>query len=78
MSEDQQELQWLGALFRKLRLKKGWTLEQTEEHGWHDWKYLQKIENGRNITIMTFFKLCELYGVKSDRILKSFETTFKL
>lgn len=78
MSEDQQELQMLGALFKGLRLKKGWTLEETEDHGWHDWKYLQKIENGRNITMMTFFRLCELYGVKSDKVLKSFESVLKL
>ncbi|MGE3610985.1 MAG: helix-turn-helix domain-containing protein [Bacteriovoracaceae bacterium] len=78
MSEDQQELQMLGSLFRGLRLKKGWTLEQTEEHGWHDWKYLQKIESGRNITMTTFFNLCKLYGVRPERLLKSLESVFKL
>jgi transcriptional regulator with XRE-family HTH domain len=77
MSDTQQELQRLGTLFRQLRLQKGWTLEQTEDHGRHDWKYLQKIESGRNITLMTFFKICELYGVKTERVLKSFESTLK-
>ena len=77
MVDNQQDLRQLGSLFRELRLKKGWTLEQTEEHGWHDWKYLQKIENGRNITVLTLLKLCELYGVKSDRILKVLETVLK-
>ncbi len=78
MSGDQQELELLGALFRELRLRKGWTLEETEEHGWHDWKYLQKIESGRNITMSTFFKICELYGVRPEKLLKSLETVFKL
>lgn len=56
--------------FREIRQKKGWTLEDTEDHGWHDWKYLQKIESGQNITILTFFKLCDLYGIKSEILIK--------
>ncbi len=63
----------MGTLFRGLRLRKGWTLEETEELGWHDWKYLQKIESGRNITMSTFFKLCELYGARPEKVLKALE-----
>lgn len=70
MSDKQQDLQRLGSLFRELRLKKGWTLEDTEDHGWHDWKYLQKIESGQNITILTLFKLCSLYGISAEKFLK--------
>lgn len=78
MPKDQQELQMLGALFRELRLRKGWTLEETEDHGWHDWKYLQKIESGRNITMSTFLNLCELYGMRPEKLLKTLENAFKL
>lgn len=62
MAECQQDLKKMGTLFRGLRLRKGWTLEETEEHGWNDWKYLQKIESGRNITMSTFFKFASFMG----------------
>lgn len=78
MSKYQQDLKLLGHLFKDLRLKRGWTLEETEDHGWHDWKYLQKIENGQNITLSTFFKLCHLYGISSKGLLKNLESYFGL
>ena len=70
MGQRENELVKFGQLFRDIRQKKGWTLEDTEDHGWHDWKYLQKIESGQNITILTFFKLCDLYGIKSEILIK--------
>lgn len=70
MGQRENELVKFGQLFREIRQKKGWTLEDTEDHGWHDWKYLQKIESGQNITILTFFKLCDLYGIKSEILIK--------
>jgi len=63
MKKDEEMLNWVSQYLKSLRKAKGWTLEECEQHGWHDWKYLQKIENGQNITLLTFFKLCELYGV---------------
>ncbi len=42
-------LKTLGLHLRKIRLEKGWTLEQTEEHGWPSWRHLQKIEAGKNV-----------------------------
>ena len=77
MRDCPQELKKMGTLFRGLRLRKGWTLEETEEHGWHDWKYLQKIESGRNITMSTFFKLCELYGAQPEKILKALDVALR-
>lgn len=70
MGQRENELVKFGQLFREIRQKKGWTLEDTEDHGWYDWKYLQKIESGQNITILTFFKLCDLYGIKSEILIK--------
>ena len=70
MGQRENKLVKFGQLFREIRQKKGWTLEDTEDHGWHDWKYLQKIESGQNITILTFFKLCDLYGIKSEILIK--------
>lgn len=77
MSGEKQRLKELGALFRDLRLTRGWTLEETEDHGWHDWKYLQKIEGGRNITVLTLFKLCDLYGVRAEKFISALESSFK-
>lgn len=74
MDKNQEDLQRLGSLFRELRLKKGWTLEETEDHGWPDWKYLQKIESGQNITVLTLFKLCKLYGINAEKFLKDLKS----
>jgi len=78
MDDQQRNAQRMGRLLRKLRQKKGWTLEETEDHGWHDWKYLQKIETGQNITVATLFKLFEIYGVRSERLIKHLESALKL
>jgi transcriptional regulator with XRE-family HTH domain len=68
--ENQRYYKELGAFLRKLREKKGWSLEHTEEKGFHDWKYLQRIESGRNITLATLIKLGELYGMEPWELLK--------
>lgn len=54
-------LKALGARLREIRLQKGWTLEEAEEHGWPNWRHLQKIESGKNFTITTLKKLSKLY-----------------
>ncbi|MFM8316302.1 MAG: helix-turn-helix domain-containing protein [Deltaproteobacteria bacterium] len=55
---------------RKLRTDRGWTLEETEEHGWKSWRHLQRIESGQNFTIYTLWKICKLYGIKMADIFK--------
>lgn len=60
VSEDK-FLKAVGAKLRAIRLEKGWTLEETEEFGWPNWRHLQKIESGKNITILTLKKLSKLY-----------------
>lgn len=55
---------------RKLRTDRGWTLEQTEEHGWKSWRHLQRIESGQNFTIYTLWKICKLYGIKMSELFK--------
>ncbi|NOT80839.1 MAG: helix-turn-helix domain-containing protein [Bacteriovoracaceae bacterium] len=61
LSSEDKFLKALGARLRALRLEKGWTLEETEEHGWPNWRHLQKIESGKNMTILTLKKLSKLY-----------------
>jgi hypothetical protein len=59
----------IGLKVRALREQRGWTLEETEEHGWPSWQQLQKIEAGRNITIRTLVNLSNLFGVHPSVLL---------
>lgn len=60
----------LGRRVRELRSARGWTLEETEEHGWPSWRHLQKIEAGKNITVATLWKLAKLFKVPPSKILE--------
>ncbi len=62
-------LKKLGARLRALRTAKGWTLEDVEEHGWKSWQHLQKIESGKNITIVTVRKIAALYKIPLSKLL---------
>ncbi len=53
----------IGLRVRKIRYQKGWTLEECEEYGGMNWRQLQAIESGANITIATLVKLSNLFGV---------------
>ena len=66
-------LKKLGLCLRAIRVKKGWTLEQTEEHGWSSWRHLQKIESGKNITVQTLWKLSSVYKINLSVIFKEIE-----
>lgn len=55
----------LGFRLRQIRIEKGWTLEQVEEHGWNNWRHLQLIETGKkNVTIWTLKKLSQTYDME--------------
>jgi transcriptional regulator with XRE-family HTH domain len=68
-------LKKLGLSLRAIRLKKGWTLEETEEHGWPSWRHLQKIESGKNITIQTLWKLSRVYKINLSNLFYEIENT---
>ncbi|MBL7545518.1 MAG: helix-turn-helix domain-containing protein [Bdellovibrionaceae bacterium] len=68
-SDDKKFLVKLGAKIRAIRTKKGWTLEEVEEHGWGNWTHLQKIESGKNITIVTLRKVATLYRMSLSDLL---------
>lgn len=57
-------LKALGLKLREIREGKGWTLEDAEEHGWPSWQHLQKVESGKNITVLTLIKLTRLYRIR--------------
>ena len=63
-------LKRLGLRLKAIRAAKGWTLEQTEDHGWTSWRHLQKAESGKNITIATLWKISKVYGVSVADITK--------
>ena len=60
----------IGLKVRALREARGWTLEDTEEHGWNSWQQLQKIESGRNVTVKTIVKLATLFNVHPSVLLQ--------
>ena len=60
----------LGLKIRSLRNQRGWTLEETEAHGWPSWRHLQKIEAGKNITVHTLINLANLFGVHPSKLLE--------
>jgi transcriptional regulator with XRE-family HTH domain len=74
MSIDRQtksKLKKIGSIIRALRKKKGWTLEHVEEHGWESWRHMQQIETGnKNLTMITLFKIADLYKVRPADLLK--------
>ncbi|MBI2605709.1 MAG: helix-turn-helix domain-containing protein [Deltaproteobacteria bacterium] len=61
-------LKKLGARIRKLRQERGWTLEETEEHGWRSWTHLQSIEAGKNITVVTFRRVAKLFKISPAKL----------
>jgi transcriptional regulator with XRE-family HTH domain len=63
-------LRRIGARIRAIRRQKGWTLEETEEHGWKSWRHLQKIEAGKNITVATLLAVAKLYKVHPSELFK--------
>jgi transcriptional regulator with XRE-family HTH domain len=60
----------LGLRIRKLRKERGWTLEECEQHGWKNWRHLQTIENGKNITVYTLVNVSNLFGISPSDLLK--------
>ncbi len=70
LSSEDKFLKALGARLRALRLEKGWTLEETEEYGWPNWRHLQKLESGKNFTITTMHKVSKLYSKPISEIFK--------
>lgn len=72
-NKDTKFLNAIGSRLREIRKSKGWTLEETEEHGWPNWRHLQKIESGKNVTLATIRKLVLLYKIKLSELFKSIE-----
>lgn len=70
MKQEKEFLKLLGARIREIRLQRGWTLEQTEEKGFASWRHLQKIEAGKNFTMLTLRKICRVFGLSISELTK--------
>lgn len=71
LSSEDKFLKALGGRLRALRLEKGWTLEEAEEHGWPNWRHLQKLESGKNFTVTTLLRISKLYKIKVSDIFEN-------
>lgn len=73
IEHDDEYIQFIKQLrqrIRKLRQERGWTLEETEEHGWKSWRHLQKIEAGGNFTMYTLWRICKLFKIRPYDLFK--------
>lgn len=70
MKSETEYLRKVGQRIREVRLKKGWTLEDIEEKGFQSWRHLQKIEGGKNFTMITLQRICKAFGMSSSELLK--------
>jgi transcriptional regulator with XRE-family HTH domain len=72
-NEDKRFLKKLGLRLRAIREEKGWTLEETEERGWSDWKHLQTIEAGKNLTVVSLRRIAKVYRISLADIFSEIE-----
>lgn len=64
-------LRKFGLRIKKLREKRGWTLEGSEELGYPDWSHLKKIESGKKIIrVSTLLNLAKLFDMSLSELLK--------
>lgn len=59
----------LGLRIREMRNARGWTLEECEFHGYSNWRHLQSVEAGKNITVHTLVNIANLFGVTPVELL---------
>jgi hypothetical protein len=72
-ADERRFLKRLGLRLRELREVKGWTLEETESHGWLNWRHLQALESGKNMTIITLRRAAKLYKISLQKLLSEAE-----
>jgi transcriptional regulator with XRE-family HTH domain len=71
---DRRFIRQFGGRVRSLRLERGWSLEEVEEHGWPHWQHLQKIESGKkNITLTTLRRIAKLFNIPLSRLLEGIQ-----
>lgn len=69
MARDTRFLKRFGLRIRELRNEQGWTLEETEDHGWTDCVHMQKIESGiKDISLTTVRRLSKLFKISISEL----------
>jgi len=64
-------LEKLGKRIKVERLKREWTLHQTEEHGFTSWSHWQYIENGKkNINFTTLLRVSKTLKISLSDLLE--------
>lgn len=69
-TEDEVFLSLIGDRLRKIRNAQNLTLEAVEKLGLKSWKHLQRVETGKNVTILTLRNLCKFYGITLSDLLR--------
>jgi transcriptional regulator with XRE-family HTH domain len=69
--QERKQLQKLGKRIKAERLDRGWTLHETEDHGFTNWSHWQYIENGKkNITFTTLLRVANTLDISVSELLK--------
>lgn len=69
-AKGRKKLEKFGRMLRKIREDRGWTLEDVEEHGFKNWRVLQRLESGKhNVSLLMLVELGRLYRMHPSEIL---------
>ena len=69
-AQDRKYLTKLGKRVKAERISRGWTLHQTEDHGYPNWSHWQYIENGKkNINFTTLIKISKTLKISLSELL---------
>lgn len=69
-AKGRKKLQKFGRMLRRLREARGWSLEETEEHGFKSWRVLQRLESGKhNVSLLTLVELGKLYRMPPSEVI---------
>lgn len=63
------QLKYIGQTVRQLRKQQGMTIEDFTGEAHINEKYISKIENGKNITLTTLFRLSEGLNMNASQLL---------
>jgi hypothetical protein len=68
----------LGVIFRQLRIKKGYSSAEQFSYDFDLNRTAYWRENGENITMLNFIKLCTIYDVSPKEIFELYEKKYKI
>ena len=72
MKSQEQFFRLLGAKARELRKKQGYSQEDMMSFGFST-RHWQQIEAGRPITVITLLRICEVFELKMDKLVRGLD-----